>query len=151
MSITVRPASPADVPWLLEQLQQFAQFFGSARSLFPTMDYAETVLRGLIADQTFLVADNDRGPVGFIAGFVTPHALNPAITVMSELFWWVVPDARGSRAGAALLTAFLAIAKDRAHWIVMTLEAESPINPATLLARGFRVWGTNGTQSHLHE
>ena len=137
--MTVRPASPADIPWLLEQLQAFDRFFGAARSLFPTMDYAESVLRGLIADQVFLIADNDHGPVGFIAGFVTAHVLNPAITVMSELFWWVAPDARGSRAGAALLTAFLAIGKMRSDWIVMTLEAESPVNPATLLSRGFRV------------
>lgn len=138
MSIAVRPATLEDIPWLLEQLAAFDQFFGSSRSLFPSIEYAESTLALLITEHLFLVAESN-GPLGFIAGMVVPHTLNPAITVLSELFWWVAPQHRGSRAGLLLLNAYVAAGKQRAHWVTMTLEADSPVAPRCLEQRGFRL------------
>jgi hypothetical protein len=104
MSIAVRTAVAADVAWLLQQLAHFDAFFGSSRSLFPDEAYAVETLTKLIATEPFFIAADARGPVGFIAGLLTPHLLNPSIRVLSELFWWVVPEARGSRAGFLLLS-----------------------------------------------
>lgn len=137
--VTVRRAEQEDTPWLLQQLQAFDAFFGSSRSLFPDVSYAEATLFTLIDSQPFWVADDANGPVGFIAGVLAPHYLNPAIRQLTELFWWVTKEARGSRAGALLLAEFMAFGKANADWIVMTLEAESPIDPASLINRGFRL------------
>lgn len=135
------------MPWILEQLRAFDRFFGARRSLFPDEDYATTQLRQLIASGPFFVADEQlpKGEpiacIGFIAGFVAPHFMNPSLHVLNELFWWVDASFRGSSAGARLLDAFLAYGREHADWIVFTLEAKSPVNPATLERKGF----------HLHE
>lgn len=143
MSIAIRAATLDDMSWLLDQLAEFDQFFGSSRSLFPTMEQAERTLAGLIEEQVFLMAVNEREPLGFIAGVLVPHYLNPAITVLSELFWWVAVEHRGSRAGLVLLNAFDAIGDQRAHSVVMTLEADSPIHPKHLYGRGYRLKETS--------
>lgn len=137
--ITVRPAATADSPWILVQLRAFDQFFGSSRSLFPDDETANVALAALIAGHPFFVAVDANGPVGFIVGVIGPHMLNPTITVLSELFWWVAEEARGSRAGALLLHEFMAFGKANADWIIMTLESDSPVHPNTLERRGFRL------------
>jgi hypothetical protein len=137
--ISVRPATHADLPWLLDQLRQFDAFFGSARSLFPSVEQAEAIIGGLIDTQPILVADNDAGPVGFICGALHPHPYNPALIVLSEMFWWVAEEYRGSRAGLALLNEFIAIGERLAHWIIMTLETNSKLDPEHLFRRGFRL------------
>lgn len=144
MSITVRPAVAEDVPWLLDQLQAFDKFFGARRSLIPTdVAYAEALLRNLMANHVFYVALSARGLVGFIAGTLTAHAFNPDLRVLSEVFWWVDEAERGSRAGALLFSAFHEYGLAQADWIVFTLETNSPVNPATLEKRGFRLHERN--------
>lgn len=143
MSVTIRPATAADVPWLLAELQSFDRFFGARHSLMPDSAHATETLGALIQHHVVLLADAPRGPVGFIAGVLAPHFFNPAITHLSELFWWVIPSARGSSAGARLLHAFEAIGRREAQWITMTLESDSPVDPASLLRRGYRLKETN--------
>lgn len=136
--ITVRRAVAADVPWLLDQLRDFDAFYGSSRSLYPDLDVAEQIVAGLVDTQPFFIAENADGPIGFVAGFLAPHNLNPEIRVLCEQFWWVDPAYRGSRAGLALLNELIAFGRVHADWIIMTLEHESPVNPQTLTRRGFR-------------
>lgn len=136
--ISVRPAGLDDLPWLLEQLLAFDKFVGSSRSLFPTLDVAEDIVSGLVLNHPFFIAQNASGPIGFIAGMLTPHYLNPSITVLAELFWWVPEEHRGSRAGALLLAELLAVGRRCADQIIMTLETESPVAPRSLINRGFR-------------
>lgn len=138
MSITVRRAIASDIPWLLGQLHEFDVFFGSSRSLYPDPETAEAIVSGLVAEHPFYIAENEREPIGFIAGAVHAHPFNPSLRVLSEMFWWVAQPFRGSRAGHLLLREFIAFGKANADWIVMTLEHESPVNPETLTRRGFR-------------
>lgn len=137
--ITVRKATSQDVPWLLSELHEFDRFFGSSRSLFPTIETAEQIVATFVRDHVFLVAQGRDGCLGFIAGIVHPHLYNPSLTYLTETFWWVTPQFRGSRAGLTLLNAFVIYGKKiKADAIVMSLEHESPVNPETLTRRGFR-------------
>lgn len=142
MRLTVRQATTDDVPWLLGQLAQFDRFIGAKHSLFPSPDYAERMLTELLASQPFLVAVGEDGPVGFIAGALAPHPYNPAIRVLTELFWWVAEPYRRSRAGLLLLNAFVRIGEEQADWIFLSLEHASPVNETTLTRRGFRPFET---------
>jgi hypothetical protein len=138
--MTIRPAVAADVPWLVDQLRSFAAFFGTRLSLFPE-DPAQAagVVGALVLRGPFFIAEDTSGaPVGFIAGVLDAHPFNPGITVLTELFWWVRPAARGSSAGARLLEAFTAFGRAHADWIVMALEAQSPVHPETLERRGYQ-------------
>lgn len=136
----VRRAEFTDAPWLLTQLRAFAQFFGSKHSLFPSDDdQIVDVLHAMVESKVFFVAEDSSGKLtGFIAGMLAEHPYNAAITVLTELFWWVDPEHRGSSAGARLLQAFTEYGREHADWIVMTLEAKSPIDPQSLERRGFK-------------
>ena len=143
--ISTRQATVADIPWILKQLRDFDHFFGAGRSLFPEdPSHAERIIAGLIANHVFYVAlehaENDVAGfgVGFIAGHLAQHPFNPDITMLTELFWWVEPASRGTRAGSLLLDAYVAAGRTSAHWVLMTLEHDSPVNDRMLLKRGFK-------------
>jgi N-acetylglutamate synthase-like GNAT family acetyltransferase len=134
----IRPADLGDLGWLLKQLRAFDEFFGSKRSLFPdSNEEAVAMLEQLVTTQPFFIAEDFSGHVGFIAGSLSLHPFNTSIRVLSELFWWVDPRYRGSSAGARLLEYFIAYGKQNADWVVMTLEAKSPVDPRSLLRKGF--------------
>lgn len=139
--IIIRRADPTDIPWLLDQLRAFDRFFGSKHSLFPGEGEARAVLTALITDHCFFIAQNDVR-TGFIAGTIGPHPFNPKVTVLTELFWWVVPAHRGSTAGARLLHEFEEYGRRHADWVIMTLEEQTIalnlIDPVSLERRGFK-------------
>lgn len=139
--IWIRPAIESDIPWLLGQLRAFSAFYGTATPLFPDDDIAAAaVLEEQIETNPFFVAvAPGAGPIGFIAGALLRHPYNPRIRVMQELFWWVAPRDRGSKAGLLLLEHFIEYGREHADWVLMTLEAKSPVNPGTLERRGFRL------------
>jgi N-acetylglutamate synthase-like GNAT family acetyltransferase len=142
----IRPASRADIPWLLEQLRAFADFSNTAHSLFPDEESVATaIVDSLIAQAgqwqgVFLIAEAaDHTRLGFIVGLLGAHPFNPRVRVLSELFWWVTPNHRGSSAGARLLDAFVGFGKRHADQVVLTLEHESPDLEAGFVRRGFRL------------
>lgn len=140
--IWVRRAYHDDVPWLLDELREFSEFFGSKHPLFPDdREHAKKVVHDLIREHVFFVAERGWVRAGFIAGLMHRHFFNPKWWVLTEVLWWVSPEFRGSRAGLLLLDEFVEYGRDHAHMIVMALEAKSPIHPKTLERRGF----------HLHE
>lgn len=136
----IRRATDEDIPWLLEQLQSFSDFYGTKRPLMPSdPEVAAAVIRSLITSTEFFIADlPEVGPVGFIAGVLTPHVFNPELRVLAELLWWVVPAHRGSTTGARLLEHFTQFGRQHAHWVTMTLESASPIDDRVLQKRGFQ-------------
>lgn len=140
-AITVRPAERTDVPWLMRELRQFAAFDGSKRSLFPDEDEAESMLQSMIEAHPFFIAENGQR-LGFIAGYLHPHPWNSKVVQLTETFWWVDEEHRGSRAALKLLDYFVAFGEEVAHRIAFTLEAKSPVNTRTLEKRGFRLQET---------
>ena len=142
----IRHATRDDAAWLLEQLREFDKFCIAKRSLLPGNDYtALELLDSLIENQVFFVATRKDAPrpVGLIAGYLAPHPYNAEITVLTELFWWVDPGYRGSSAGARLLDRFLTHGRLHASWIIMTLEANSPVDPRSLERKEFKHFETN--------
>lgn len=147
--IKVRQATLEDLTWLLEQSRAFDSFYGTAYPIFPAdYDAAAKVMTSIIETQVVLIAEKYypvapgdhrvTQPVGFIAGALGPHPYNPELTVLSEQFWWVVPEHRGGFAGAKLLLEFMDFGRMHAKWIVMTLESKSPVDAESLERRGFR-------------
>jgi N-acetylglutamate synthase-like GNAT family acetyltransferase len=142
MMTLIRRADPTDFPWLLEQLREFAAYFGGSTSLFPTDDEARAFLCNLLdAGHPILIAQNDVR-TGFLVGTIGPHPFNSARITAFVLFWWVVPKYRGSMAGGRLLLEFRELARQRGatHLIAALQErtiAEGLIDPSSLVALGF--------------
>lgn len=143
MSITVRPATHEDLDWMLTELKLFSDFYGSRLSLFGDAIYSRQFIASLIDDHVCLVAERDDVGIGFITGLVTPHTYNPNIWVLTEAFWWVKEEQRGSRAALMLLNAFTEWGKANVDWVFFTLEDNSPVKDKNLLKRGYRFKETN--------
>lgn len=136
--VKVRNANPDDAAWLIEQIHAFEKFAGFKRQLLEDEGRAYETVWNLIAAHVVRIACDDEQRLGFIAGYHTPHPFNTNIKVLSEIFWWVAPERRGSRAGAALLNDFETIGRATADWVVLSLEHKSPLREVQLLKRGFR-------------
>ena len=136
MKTIVRRATLDDLPWLLKELEQFSTFALTRRPLF---DPAVTpdVVRGLIERFVFFVAERGSELQGLACGMLGPHFLNPTIKVFSEVLWWVPESHRGGRAGLLLLEELTRYGREHADWVVMTLEALSPVNDNCLRKRGY--------------
>lgn len=144
MRISVSRADESHLDWIVGQLKQFSQFYGTKRSLYENEDFARGGMLAMMGQHLVLVAvDEGVGPVGFIAGVFTPHMMNPSIRVLAETFWWVAEEHRGSRAGLLLLNEFIAFGKENADWILFALETHSPVREDVLVRRGFHLQERN--------
>lgn len=143
MTTTLHEAGqvPGDYEWLVSQLRAFSRFYGTHRQLFPTRSDEEVaeLIQALQSRGPWIISRDSTGErTGFIAGVVAPHPYNDRLIVLSELFWWVPEQYRGTRAGALLFSEFKRRGMQSADWIVMTLEEKSPVKPEALESRGFR-------------
>lgn len=139
MHIRVRKAEERDLEWISGQLRIFSAYLGSKKPLYPGDAQVKDALAGLINSHVLLVSETDEGVLtGMIGGAVGPHPWS-GVSTLSEIFWWVADEFRGTRSGLMLINEFIAWGKQNAEWVVCSLEAESPINDRTLLRRGFRL------------
>lgn len=138
MSILTRKATTDDIPWLMVELEKFAKFFGTHLSLFDPVT-APGILTNIIENHVFIMAQKQDGErLGFIAGLLSPHFFNPEIMQLTEAFWWVPEEFRGTGAGHVLFTEFVKVGVVEADWINFTLEHHSPVKDEFLLKRGFK-------------
>jgi RimJ/RimL family protein N-acetyltransferase len=133
----MRRAEATDVAWLMIQLREFSKFIETKYELYGSDEYTEDGIKILIEKHFLTIATLEEKPVGFIAGYFNPHLFNPAILVLCELFWWVVPEHRNSRVGAMLMNEFIDFGKKNAQWISCSLNRFTEVNQKSLLKRGF--------------
>ena len=136
-NIVIRRAESRDIDWLLRELKDFARFIDTRYSLYGDEKYSREGLQLLIDKHVFLVAEKSFEPVGFVAGYFTPHLFNPKIKVLCELFWYVTPKHRTSRAGSMLMNAYIEHGKESSQWVTFSLNRFTPVNDRSLIKRGF--------------
>lgn len=136
--VIVRPALESDVFWCLDQLKDFAKGYGTERSLIGDRDYAVKAFTNKIQNHLVYIAEIGGEPVGFISGFIMPHHYNPHIKVLTESFWWVAPEYRGTRAGYLLFKNFVEFGRENCDWVVATLETHSPVKDEFFIKQGFK-------------
>ena len=134
--MVVRPGATEDVEWIVEELRQFAAWVERKHLLFAEA-YTREWMPRLIADHFVRVAEVGGERAGVIAALVGAHPINPSLRTLTELFWWVSLDHRASRAGLLLLEAFVEWGRMHADWVLLSLEADSPVKEKTLVRRGF--------------
>lgn len=147
MGISLRRATESDIDFIIKELKLFSEFYGSHHKLFPeSEEEARYIIKMFVENHYFIVSENNGQLSGFIAGIEGNHAFNPSLKVLTEIFWWVKAEFRGTKAGAALLNEFNKHG-EQFDWTIMTLEDNSPVNPEALLKRGYR----NKEQSFIRE
>lgn len=85
---------------------------------------------------TFIAKDGDKC-VGALGSILTSNLFNPDIKTLAEIFWYVLPEYRNTRAGAMLLIEFEKKAKEVADEATLSLLPSSTISVDTLEKRGF--------------
>ena len=135
-SCVVRKAVTEDISWLIAESDEFAKFFDSKLPLY-NPEHLRHVFAVLTDAHLLLVAEVNGERSGFIAGLYTPHFLNPQITTLTEVLFWVSPKFRGSRSALKLFNAFNEWGELHADWIVMTVEDKSQMSDRSLNKRGF--------------
>jgi hypothetical protein len=131
--MNVREATMEDLDWLVEQSIAFCT---EHRIPFDA-DYLPDLIHGLVdGNNLVLIAETDER-VGMLIAMRHPHPYNPSKACLTELAWWVVHDARNSRAGAALLATYIKVGQATADQVSLSTLVDSPINHDSLLKRGF--------------
>lgn len=139
MGVLIRPAVVEDADWLIGELKKFSDFIVGKRQLFSDEAVAREALeRFFEPPHLLLIAEINGTKVGFTGGLFSGHLLNPTIRILSEVFWWVVPEHRGGRAGLKLLEAFTDWGKRNADWISFSIQKDTPVNETTLTRRGYK-------------
>lgn len=104
--ITVRKAIPSDLPNLIAMGREFYQCSGYWQSgvEFDARTFADTISKlSLSEDSAILVASLGGEAIGMIAATSNKHWLNASHRVGHEVFWWVDPCYRTTKAGSMLI------------------------------------------------
>ena len=130
-----------DIPQVIEELREFSKFCGGKTPLFQEHNllYTEGVLKKLIKDHVFYGAFVKDKLVGFIAGTLSRHLLNPEIIVLNETFFWVRPEYRKSKAAKHLLESFIKYGKINADWVLFGVIDKATMSVRSLEKRGFKL------------
>ncbi len=138
--VTIRRAALSDLAWVMLQAKRFSEFYKTTIPLFGGADSACQVLSNLIENHLVLIAASDVGPLGFISGIVGQHPYNPSIRLLTETFWWVDEDYRGSRAGLLLLNEFVRWGQENCDWITMcSIDGAPGLSDDAYIKRGFKL------------
>jgi hypothetical protein len=132
--MNVREATMEDLDWLVEQSIAFCT---EHRIPFDADYLPELTHQVLDAGTNVLLIAETHERVGMLIAVRHPHPYSPNRSCLTELAWWVVPSARNSRAGAALLATYIKLGQATADQVSLSTLVDSPINHDSLLKRGF--------------
>ena len=114
MTVTIRPATPDDVPTMLGFIRDLAVFEKQPDAVETTDAMLRDALFGTHPAAEALVADIDGRAVGFAIFYLTFSTWTGKRGIwLDDLY--IAPEARGAGAGAALLKAIAGIAVDRGY------------------------------------
>lgn len=136
MTFKIEKLSPSTLKWFVE--------VGGVNMLVDELKRPELIdlpTQYVIADRmmygdTAWVVKKDDECVGGLGALLVPNLYNPRFTTLAEIFWYVLPEYRNSRAGLLLLKAFDEAAEDKADDAVLSLLPSSEVR--SLDKRGFK-------------
>jgi hypothetical protein len=103
----IRDASPFDVPVILGMLRRYREvtplpFLAEVNN----EEYITRLMAELMAGRGLvLLAEND-GVVGMLLAVISPSMWSPEHLLLTEMAYWVEPEARGGTAGYRLLSEY---------------------------------------------
>lgn len=90
--------------------------------------YDKSQAYSLASNGITFVCVKEGEPVGVLGAIETPHIFNPKFSVLAEVFWYVLPEYRNTRAGALIIKAFNEYAANNVDYSTMTLLPHSKVN-----------------------
>lgn len=93
----------------------------------------------MLYDGTGIIVLKDEEPIGALGSLLVPNTFNPTIKTLVEIFWYVLPEHRNSRAGALLFKKFQELGNSLANESTLSLLPSSEVNITSLNKRGFNL------------
>lgn len=141
---SVRQATLDDIEFLKTQLKESDKACVGKYSLIPEEPELTQFISNLIEQHVFLIGMKHNDPIGYIAGYADLHLFNSKIKVLSELFWWVMPEFRASRMGSLLLKEFVRVAKHfQFNWVQLQTNQNTKIKDSNFKRFGFDSCGAS--------
>ena len=112
MTVTIRPARPGDAAIVLRFVRELAEYEREPDAVVATEEMMDEALFGTTPKAEALIAEVDGVAVGFALFFHTFSTWTGRQGIWLEDLY-VTPDARGSGAGKALVSAIAGICLDR--------------------------------------
>jgi GNAT superfamily N-acetyltransferase len=143
MTLSIRPAQPADVPVVADLIRQLARFEKLEHEVVLTEDLLTAGLFGARPYAEAVLAEEDGHPIGFALFFhnFSTFLARPGI-YLEDLF--VLPEHRGRGVGRALLAhlAHLAVERGcgRLEWAVLNWNRDAIVFYERLGARANSEW-----------
>lgn len=132
----VRAATRSDVDAIVAMAERFYAQTSYAARVPLSRESAAGLAIVLMEQGVMLVAEQGDQVVGMVGLFLEPFTFNVAITVATELVWWVEPEARETGAGMALLAGIEPACRQKgADLIRMMALAKFSEHAAALYAR----------------
>jgi GNAT superfamily N-acetyltransferase len=114
MTVSIRPATPADVPTILRFVRELAAFERAPDAVKASEPMLQAALFEAPPAAEALIAERDGAAVGFAIFYVTFSTWTGRRGLwLDDLY--VAPEARGHGVGAALLARLAGIALDRGY------------------------------------
>lgn len=138
-NIKVELLQEKDMEWFAEvaATRMLIEEVGKPELVNEDAIYALTTM-GILSDTAF-IAKIGESPVGALGAIIVPNTYNPNIKTLVEMFWYVLPEYRKSRAGLLLLNAYAEKAEELGLEATMSLLPTSNIQDKTLAKRGFSI------------
>lgn len=137
MTITVQPLGLDDIEWFVEVAAVRMLEEELKRPELVNLNQLYTLAGRGMQDGTAWVAKGFNGNIGALGGILTPNPFNPEYITLAEIFWWVEPVYRESRAGYMLYREFDKRAGEVADEATMSLLPSSTVSIKSLEKRGF--------------
>ena len=137
--IEVRPATRDDSPWMIHRLREYTEEIGDPYFAFAGIKYAMSFVGGLIDNHLVFVSEVDGVRTGFISGMTTPHPFNPATMVTTSLFWYVLPDRRGSKSAKFLLDSLSLTGSARKTHTIVGIREGANVGERSMARLGFKL------------
>ncbi len=136
--MNVRPAVMEDISWIVDQLMEFDRQTGHDQ--IADREYLRIgLIPEMIRNHVMLIAEAENGiRCGVLGAMKTPHLFNPGVKMLSEVFWWVDPKARGCGAGARLLIAYDNLVVSGYDMGTVSLLENSRVRDESLEELGFK-------------
>lgn len=93
----------------------------------------------MLRDGTCWVVEDDGECVGVLGSVLTPSMFNHNYMTLAEVFWYVLPEFRQTRAGVLLLNAVEKKAEEVADELIFSLLPASPLKDCSLEKRGYKM------------
>lgn len=138
-NITVEPLDMDDVDWFIETAAVNMLVDELKRPELIHLPTMYTLAFQGIMDKTHFVAKCDGVCIGALASLIVPNMFNPSIITLAEVFWYVLPEWRQSKAGSMLLAALEATGSLLANDTTLSTLPSTGAVTKLLESEGFRM------------